>query len=153
MEILIYFLQDRRKPAVWRFGRTRYRSFNQENIETLKKNLFNPLVHGRFSRPILKILNIEITHIENGIKRFLYIQHTHSLPLIFLKNFSVLMVLGLKKASTFAFFKNVKTKIFIFVYFPKFPSEINSTHPFYPILILNTPYVKFSLFFQGVPKI
>ena len=37
---------------------------------------------------------------------------------------------------------------------------MNSNDPFYPILIPNTPYVKFSLFFflvvggsQGVPKI
>ena len=31
-------------------------------------------------------------------------------------------------------------------YFPKIPSEMNSTHPFYTILIPNTPYLK-SLFF------
>ena len=45
------------------------------------------------------------------------------------------------------FLKNVRTKIYIFEYFPKIPSEMNSTHPFYPILIPNTPHVKFSLFF------
>ena len=45
-------------------------------------------------------------------------------------------------------------------YFSKMPSELNSNDPFYPILIPNTPYVKFSLFFflvvggsPGVPKI
>ena len=31
--------------------------------------------------------------------------------------------------------KNFKTKIFIFEYFPNIPSEMNSTHPVYPILI------------------
>ena len=31
------------------------------------------------------------------------------------------------------FIKNSKTKILIFEYFPKIPSEMNSTHPFYPI--------------------
>jgi len=54
-------------------------------------------------------------------------------------------VLGLKKVTTFDLFQNVKTKIFIFEYFPKIPPEIKSNHPFYPILILNTLYVKFSL--------
>ena len=53
-----------------------------------------------------------ITHLENGIKRFLYIHIAKS--------------------------------------FPKIPSEMNSTHPFYPILIPNTPYVKFSFFFFGL---
>ena len=33
-------------------------------------------------------------------------------------------------------------KIFIFEYFQKIPSEMNSTHPFYPILIPNTSCVK-----------
>ena len=42
---------------------------------------------------------------------------------------------------------NVRTKILIFEYFPKIPSEMISTHPFYPILIPNTPYEKSSLFF------
>ena len=43
-------------------------------------------------------------------------------------------------------------KIFIFEYFPKIPSEINSTHHFYPILIPSTSYVKiFILFIRGVP--
>ena len=58
------------------------------------------------------------------------------------------------------FSKISKTKIFIFEYFSKIPSEMNSNDPFYPILIPNTPYVKFSIFFflvvggsQGVPKI
>ena len=32
--------------------------------------------------------------------------------------------------------KNVKPKIFIFKYFSKIPSEMDSTHPLYPILIL-----------------
>ena len=56
-------------------------------------------------------------------------------------------MLGLKKASKFDLFQNVKTKILIFEYFPKIPSEMNAMHPFYPILIPNTQYVKFSLFF------
>ena len=72
-----------------------------------------------------------------------------------------LRVLGLKKSSKFDLFqKFIKTKIFIFIYFSKIPSEMNSNDPFYPILIPNTPYVKFSLFFflvvggsQGVPNI
>ena len=51
------------------------------------------------------------------------------------------------EASKSTFFKNVKTKIFIFKYFLKNPSEMNSNQPFYPILIPNTSYVKFSLFF------
>ena len=55
--------------------------------------------------------------------------------------FSFLRVLGPKKASKFS-----KTKIFIFEYFTKIPSEMNSNDPFYPILIPNTPYVKFSSF-------
>ena len=64
------------------------------------------------------------------------------LQLIFLSKFSVLMVLGLKNWSL----KKLNPKIFIFEYFPKIPSEMNSTYPIYPILIPNTPYVKFSSF-------
>ena len=56
--------------------------------------------------------------------------------------FSVLRVLGLKKASKFELFLKSKTKILIFEYFPKIPSKMISTHPFYPILIPNTAYVK-----------
>ena len=57
-------------------------------------------------------------------------------------------MLGLKKASKFDLFQKFqKTKILIFEYFSKIPSEMNSNDPFYPILIPNTPYVKFSLFF------
>ena len=54
-----------------------------------------------------------------------------------------------------AFFKNLKTKIYIVEYFPKIPLEMNSTHPFSPILIPDTPYVpKFSdLFFIGASAI
>ena len=47
-----------------------------------------------------------------------------------------------KKPYNMPFFKKFKTKIFIFEYFPKIPLEMNSTHPFYPILIPNTSYVK-----------
>ena len=47
----------------------------------------------------------------------------------------------------FNYSKISKTKIFIFEYFSKIPSDMNSNDPFYPILIPNTPYVKFSLFF------
>ena len=39
-------------------------------IGTLPLSIVNPFVYGR-----------PITHIENGIKQFLYIQYTHSLPL------------------------------------------------------------------------
>ena len=35
---------------------------------------------------------------------------------------------------------NFETKIFISKYFPKIPSEMNSTHPFYHILI-PTPHM------------
>ena len=59
------------------------------------------------------------------------------------KKISVLRVLGLKKASKFDLFQKCqKTKIFIFEYFSKIPSEMNSNDPFYPILIPNTPHVK-----------
>ena len=47
-----------------------------------------------------------------------------------------------EKALNMPSLKKFKTKIFIFEYFPKIPSELNSTHPFYPILIPNTSYVK-----------
>ena len=53
--------------------------------------------------------------------------YTHSLPLNFLTNEKGL--------------KNVKTKIFIFEYSQKIPSEINSTQTFHPILIPKTSYV------------
>ena len=98
------------------------------------KSIFNinPLVHGRFSRPI--------THIENGFKEFLNIHIAY--PYFFFK-FPVLSVLGLKRPQNLTFFINVKTKIFNFQYFPKSPSEMNSTHPFCPILIPNPPYVIF----------
>ena len=85
----------------------------------------NPLTHGRFHRPI--------THIANSIKQFLYIHIVY--PKFFLLRIFSFRVLGLKKASKFDLFKNVKTKIFIFGYFPRIPSEMNYTHPFYPILI------------------
>ena len=51
-----------------------------------------------------------ITHIRNGIKRFLYIQIAYLINLILLKNVSVLKVLNLKIASKLAFLKNVKKK-------------------------------------------
>ena len=50
------------------------------------------------------------------------------------------------------FFKNVKTKILIFEYFQKISSEMNSTYPFYPILMPTTPYVFFFFLFVGGPK-
>ena len=49
-------------------------------------------------------------------------------------------------------FPKFKTKIFIFEYFPKMPSEMNSLHPFYPIWIPNTSYVKFLFCFQKLKK-
>ena len=64
-------------------------------------------------------------------------------------------VLGLKKASKFDLFKNVQPKILIFEYFPKISSEMNFVHPFYPVLIPNTPYGKFLFFsflFLGEPR-
>ena len=86
-----------------------------------------------------------ITHIKNGIKRFLYIQH--SLPLIFgEQNFSFEGVRP-KKASKFDLFKKCETKILMFEYFQKIPSEMNSTKTFYSILIPNTSFVKFSFIF------
>ena len=48
---------------------------------------------------------------------------------ILLKKFPDVRVLGLKKASKFNFFKNVKTEIFIFEYFTKIPSKMNFNHP------------------------
>ena len=51
------------------------------------------------------------------------------LPLNFFEKFSVLRVLGFKKASKFDFFRN----------------ELHAV--FFPILIPSTQYVKFSLFF------
>ena len=50
------------------------------------------------------------------------------------------------------FFKKFKTKIFIFDYYPKMPLEMNSTHPFYPILIPNASYVKNFILFVGGPQ-
>ena len=56
-------------------------------------------------------------------------------------------VLGLKRHQNFTFSKKkYGPKIFIFEYFSKIASEMNSTHPFCPILIPNT-YVKFWSFF------
>ena len=45
-----------------------------------------------------------------------------------------------------------RTKTFIFEYFPKIPSEMNSRHPFYPILIPMTLHAKFFILFVGGPK-
>ena len=77
------------------------------------------------------------THIQIYIHIYL-----HVLLLNFLTPFSLRM-LCLKKPYNMDFFKKFKTKIFIFEYYPKIPLEMNSTHPFYPILIPNIPYVKF----------
>ena len=52
-----------------------------------------------------------------------------------------------EKALKYALFKNL-----ILEYFPKIPSEMNSTHPFYPILIPNTSYVRMFIMFVGGPK-
>ena len=52
-----------------------------------------------------------------------------------------------------AFFKNVKTTIFIFEYFPKMPSsEMNFMHRFYPILIPNTSHVKKNIYLTRFPR-
>ena len=70
------------------------------------------------------------------------------LPLNFFeKNFSFEGARPEKGLKIRSFSKISKTKIFIFEYFSKIPSEMNYNDPFYPILIPNTPYVKFSLFF------
>ena len=65
------------------------------------------------------------------------------LPLKFFDNIFSFDVLGLKKTSKFYFLKNFKPRIFIFEYFPKISSEMDSTHPYYPILIPNTSKSKF----------
>ena len=86
---------------------------------------------------------------------------THSLTLKFFgKFFSFEGARPEKGLKIWPFSKISKNKIFIFEYFSKIPSEMNSNDPFYPILIPNTPYLKFSIFLflvvdwsQGVPKI
>ena len=47
--------------------------------------------------------------------------------------------------------KKVKTKIFVFKYFPTILSEMNSMHPFYPI-VPNTSYVEKKYLLHGGPK-
>ena len=70
--------------------------------------------------------------------------YTTSLPSNF---FEIFFSFEGARPENLTFFKIFKTKIFIFEYFPKIPSVMNSTHPFYPILIHNTPYIKFRFFF------
>ena len=67
--------------------------FSKEKKADAYINL-NPLVHGRFFRPI--------TQIENGIKRFFYIHRAY--PQFFCL-ILVLRVLGLKNASKFDIFQ------------------------------------------------
>ena len=88
-----------------------------------------------------------LTRIENGIKRFLY-KHI-SYPDFCVKIFQFL-------DQNFIFYKKFEPKSS----FLNISSEMKSTHPFYPILIPKTIYVKFLFFFilfvgrfQGVPKI
>ena len=45
-----------------------------------------------------------------------------------------------------------RTKTFIFEYFPKIPSEMNSKHPFYSILIPMTSHAKIFILVVGGPK-
>ena len=45
-----------------------------------------------------------------------------------------------------------RTKTFIFEYFPKIPSEMSSTHPFYTILIPMTSHAKIFILFVGGPQ-
>ena len=45
-----------------------------------------------------------------------------------------------------------RTKAFIFEYFPKIPSEMNSTHPFYTFLIPMTSHAKKFILFIGGPQ-
>ena len=56
------------------------------------------------------------------------------------KNF----VLGVPKFST---------KTFIFEYYTKIPSEMNSKHPFYTILIPMTTHAKIFILFVGGPQV
>ena len=45
-----------------------------------------------------------------------------------------------------------RTKTFIFEYFPKIPSEMNSKHPFYSILIPMTSQAKIFILVVGGPR-
>ena len=58
------------------------------------------------------------------------------------KKKSVLRILGLRKCLKIWPLSNLR-----FWIFSKIPLEMNSSHPFYPILIPNTPYVIFWFFF------
>ena len=60
------------------------------------------------------------------------------LPLKFFDNIFSFDVLGLKKTSKFYLFHKCQNQNLHFEYFLKIPSEMNSKHPFYPILISNT---------------
>ena len=80
------------------------------DVRDFSENSFNPLAHGRISRPI--------THIENGIKRFVY---THSLPLNFFeKNFSFEGARPEKGLKIWPFSKNLKPKSSFLNIFQKF---------------------------------
>ena len=61
-----------------------------------------------------------------------------------LSEFSVLRALGLKKASKIDLFQNLHFWIFSK---HSFRNELHSPHTLYPILLPNTPYVKFWFFF------
>ena len=96
----------------------------------------NPLTYGWFYRTI--------TLIGNGIKRFLYIHIAY--PQIFLTKCS------LKRTQKLTFLKNFRTKIFIFEYFPKLPSERNSKHPFYLFFIRITSHARRFLLVGGASQ-
>ena len=117
-------------------------------IESREKNYKYDIVQ------FLRSLAITRTNCHAATFWHIYsISHIYShFPLLnFLTTFSLRM-LCLKKPYNMDFFKKFKTKIFIFEYYPKIPLEMNSTHPFYPILIPNTSYVKNFILFVGGPR-
>ena len=87
----------------------------------------NPFVHGRF---------------------YIYTQTT----LNFFKQIFSFKGANLKRTTKFDLLKKSRKKIFIFEYFPKIPSEMNSKHPFYSILIPMTLHAKFLFCSQGGPR-
>ena len=100
-------------------------------VNQLPPLYFKPLKHGIF-------FELAIIHIESGIKRFLYTQ------IAYYPYFLFVLVLGSgpKKGPKINL---LEANIFIFKYFPKVSSEINSSLPLYPILIPKNTYVKTSL--------
>ena len=94
---------------------------------------------------MLKLDNINLIRIVVSFGNWYLFYYFESKPCHLNLKKSVLWVLGLKKASTFDLFHK---SIFSFFFIP---SEINFTHPFYPILIPSTSYVKKRSYSTGVP--